>query len=604
MAVISKKDKLIEEAQKLTLRGQFDKAAKLYEQAITLEPSAINLRQKLAELLVKAGRLDDARKELEMISKHFSKNGFFLKAIAVCKQLQKLFPTDISLSLSLAELNEKHGLTANAISEYKLVYDYYQKTGDISEQIKILDKMQAVDSSNVAIKIKLAEACYQNNQKDEAYALFSKTATLLQERGDNAALTKLNARIQQLFPDRTEFMLETLTEQVKSGNAARAVSSLQELLRSNTSDKRVWDLVIEAYRRLDQPQRVKIAYQHYLKYFPTDPTPMIGLISCYAAEHDLSTALELLNRHESNLYSAGILEQLEKIYRALDAIDPINVRILEGLIKITKATGNKVDLETFSAKRQSLNRVSGTFRPETTNPEQEANYPAKIEQFETCEDQGSAPKPAEFAFPESVEFSANSEPEITDEEDIEIEIDIDSEGYSDQTGDNDFDSNWLDSVGGLFGTISTSPSSVRFGNKAESSDAQSHFDLGLAFKEMGLYDEAINEFRQASLDPTRKLACLIMQGACLRERGDYDNALSMLSALLKPNLSRDDSSAVKYELAITFESAGKTDRARQLLNEVNSSNHGFRDVSSRLNASNLENSLDFSDEELDDFDLK
>ena len=38
MGVISKKDKLVEEAQKLVLRSQFDKAVKLYEQIMALEP--------------------------------------------------------------------------------------------------------------------------------------------------------------------------------------------------------------------------------------------------------------------------------------------------------------------------------------------------------------------------------------------------------------------------------------------------------------------------------------------------------------------------------------------------------------------------------------
>ena len=122
MAVISKKDALIEDAQKFVLRGQFDKAVKVCEQIIALKPGAINLRQKLAELLLKCGRNDDARKELEVIGRNFTKDGFYQKAIAVYKQLQKLFPADMSLSLTLAELNGKHGLVANSLSEYKLVY--------------------------------------------------------------------------------------------------------------------------------------------------------------------------------------------------------------------------------------------------------------------------------------------------------------------------------------------------------------------------------------------------------------------------------------------------------------------------------------------------
>ena len=582
MAVISKKDKLIEEAQKLALRGQFDKAVKIYEQIMTLEPSAINLRQKLAELLIKAGRLEVARNELEAVGKHFSKNGFYLKAIAVYKQIQKLFPSDISISLTLADLNEKHGLTANALSEYKLVFDYHEKAGNGTEALEILDKMQAVDPGNIPIKIKLAEALFQNDKKDDAYALFSRTATILQERGDNATLAKLNSRIKQLFPQKTEFVLETLAEQVKSGNAASAVNSLQGLLRNNTNDKRVWDLVIEAYKRLDQQQRVKIAYQHYLKYFPEDPVPMAGLISCFAAEHNLASSLELLDRYESYFYSAGLLNDLQKIYRLLDTIDPINIRILEGLVAISKATGNAEDLELFSSRLRSLCGISDKTdhfsSEETDSPFLTDIEPGAIEQI------------------------------VSSDEDIEIDIDIDddanSELFADQTVENELNSDWLDSVGELFNTISTAPRSVRFGDEMDSSDAQSHFDLGLAFKEMGLYDEAINEFRQASSDTARRLECLILQGACLRERGEYDTAVNMLNALLKPSLSKEDSSAVKYELVLTYESAGQTDQAAQLLSDLDSSNPGFRDVSSRLNAANLEDSLEFSDEDLKDFDLK
>jgi hypothetical protein len=75
----------------------------------------------------------------------------------------------------------------------------------------------------------------------------------------------------------------------------------------------------------------------------------------------------------------------------------------------------------------------------------------------------------------------------------------------------------------------------------------------------------------------------------------------MLSSLLKPGLTLEDASIVKYELALTFESSGDTTKATQLLNEIVAANPGFRDVSSRLDAANLENSLDFSDEELKNF---
>jgi|GEM_PF-4910442 len=290
----SKKDRLIEEAQRLAGRGQLDKAAKAYEQALALEPSAITIRQKLAELLVKAGRSADARSEFETIGKYYAGHGFYLKAIAVYKQLQKLFPQDITVTMTLAELNERHGLVGNALAEYKQVFEYYERSSNTGEALKVLARMQDVDPNNVNIKLKLAESYFQAGKTDESYATFVRLASLLQERGDAAALFRLNTRIQQLFPEKTTFMLEVLAEQVAGGNAVGAVTGIQALLRNDPNDKRTWELMIAAYRALNQPERLKAVYHHYLKFFPDDVSPRKGLLECLVAERDVTGGLALL----------------------------------------------------------------------------------------------------------------------------------------------------------------------------------------------------------------------------------------------------------------------------------------------------------------------
>ncbi len=625
MAIRSKKDMLIEDAQKLAARGQFDKAAKVYEQILALEPGAINLRQKLAELLIKCGSNDDARKELEVIGKHFSKNGFYLKAIAVYKQLQKLFPADISLSIILAELNAKHGLIANSLSEYKFAYEYYEKAGSFPETIGILDRMQNVDPQSLPIKVKLAEAYAQYGKKEESYAVFSKTASLLLERGDSASLSKIVTRIHQLFPEKPDFMLEALAEQIRQGNAASAVECIQNLLRSNPNNNRAWDLIIQAYQQLEQPQRVKVACQHYLKFFPSEPEAMYGLISSIIAEQDLAGALELLDKYEAALITAGYLQQLEQIYHSLEKIDPINIKVLEGFVRVATAVGNDDEICLLTSKLKSLRSVGGVTDksikhefPTALIDEQPLSAP-KTEVSPAFDYNPLEQAPNFFGNPESVlspETLSSAEPaelaainavqQPEDEIEIDVEFDVDSpfasldEGISTASEHGE----WLASIGELFDAIDTAPRGVKFGNEMEGSDAQSHFDLGQAFKEMGLYDEAINEFRQASQDASRCLECLIMQCACLRERGEVEKAIKMLLALLKPGQSEDESCAIEYELATGYEAAGKIEEAKILLLEIYAMNPGFRDISSRLNAASLSDTLDFTDEDLDDFGLK
>jgi tetratricopeptide (TPR) repeat protein len=615
--VSSKIDKLREDAQKLAIKGPVEKAIKAYEQLVSMEPAALNHRQRLADLLIKAARPDDARNELEVIGKNFSANGFYLKAIAIYTKLQGLFPGDIPIALTLAGLNEKHGLTANALAEYKRVYEHYDKNSQTEEALSILEKMQNVDAHNVNIRVKLAEAYFSAGKTDESYVVFGKLATLLQERGDAAAFAKLNARIQQLFPKKQEFMLEVLSEQVAGGNAAFAVNGLQSMLRSNPGDKRLWELIIEAYKQLDQPQKVKVAYQHFLKFFPDVLPAKAGLALCLATERDLKGASALLDSCEQELITGGYLIELEGIYRILDEIDPINLRVLEGLRRIYEAGGKSDELATLETKIQSLRNLSGT---KSAPPPQVQQEPVAEPDYFAGQD-SDEPEFGEVSFADAdTEITAFDSQQDVDarivagsmespEEEVEIEMDFD-DGVDLEIPLEDAVApapvvDWLAAIGKMLDKIATKTGKVKFASTLDGDDAQSHYDLGMAFMEMGLFDESFKEFRQAAADTGRRFECFVFQGVCLRGKGDLANAEKVLRSLVKPGISLEESCSVKYELALTCESSGNIDEYVKLLAEIDASNRNFRDVRTRLDAAHSDkDSLDFSDDDLKGFDFK
>jgi len=612
--VSSKKDKLIEEAQRLAIKGPVEKAIKAYEQLVSMEPAVLGHRQRLADLLIKAGRPDAARSELETIGKNFSSNGFYLKAIAIYTKLQGLFPGDIPIALTLAGLNEKHGLTANALAEYRRVYEFYEKQSETEEALGILEKMQNVDPQNVNVRLKLAESYFSAGKTDESYAVFGKLATLLQERGDRAASAKLNARIVQLFPKKPEFMLEVLSEQVAAGNGASAIAGLQSLLRTNPNDKRLWELIIEAYRQLDQPQKVKVAYQHFLKFFPNELPAKAGLILCLAAEKDLKGATGLLDAYAQELISAGYLDELEGIYRLLDEIDPINLHLLEGLGSVYEAAGKSEERASLETKITSLRNLSqGAVPPQT------AQEPATETEYLTGQD-SDEPEFGEVSFAdvdnESAELEHRRDADVADiadtmealEEELEIEVDFDdSDELEIQTEAEKAglpEDDWLVAVGNMLDKIATKTGKVKFASALDGEDAQSHYDLGMAFMEMGLYDESFKEFSQAAADTRRRFECYVFQGVCLREKGDLDNAEKVLRALVRPGSTLEESCSVKYELALTCEAAGNADEYVRLLTEIDVVNRNFRDVRSRLDAAHADkDSLNFSDDDLKGFDI-
>ena len=612
----SKIDKLREDAQKLAIKGPVEKAIRAYEQLVSLEPDALNHRQRLADLLIKAGRPDDARNELEVIGKNFSSNGFYLKAIAIYTKMQGLFPGDILITLTLAGLNEKHGLSANALAEYKRVYDYYDKNSVTEEALKILEKMQNVDAKNVNIRLKLAEAYFSAGKTDESYAVFGKLATLMQERGDTAACAKLDARIQQLFPKKPEFMLEVLSEQVAGGNAASAVTGLQSLLRTNPSDRRLWELIIDAYKQLDQHQKLKVAYQRFLEFFPDDLPAKAGMILCLASERDFKGALALLDSHEQVLISGGYLDELEGIYRILDEIDPINLRILEGLRRIYEAGGKSDEVASLDTKISSLQNLSGT-RAVPPPQEQKAFY-AEPDNF-ACQALDE-PEFGEVSFGDvNTETTSFESPQGVDarnvagamespDEEFDLEMDFDEDidyeiplnNAAAATREDD----WLDEVGNMLDKIATKEGKVKFASVLDGDDDQSHYDLGMAFMEMELFDESFKEFMQASADPGRRFECFVFQSVCLREKGDLANAEKVLRSLVKPGISLEESCSAKYELALTCYASGNTEEYVKLLAEIDELNRNFRDVHSRLYAVHSDkDDLDFSDDDLKGFTI-
>jgi tetratricopeptide (TPR) repeat protein len=118
-------------------------------------------------------------------------------------------------------------------------------------------------------------------------------------------------------------------------------------------------------------------------------------------------------------------------------------------------------------------------------------------------------------------------------------------------------------------------------------DSDTHFNLGIAYKEMGLLEEAIGEFRIASHDPSFFVEACSMIGVCANELGRHDDAAQWYQkALVVPDLSADARTALRYELAFSFEMTGEIEQAVGLFADIQSTDPTYRDVSARLAALN------------------
>jgi tetratricopeptide (TPR) repeat protein len=119
----------------------------------------------------------------------------------------------------------------------------------------------------------------------------------------------------------------------------------------------------------------------------------------------------------------------------------------------------------------------------------------------------------------------------------------------------------------------------------EEEDHQSHYDLGVAYKEMGLLDEAIAEFQKALRAPTHRVPTYEALGQCFMEKEQYQMAATILSrALNEKGVTEDQLVGVLYLLGRCAEERGQRDLALDYYQRVFVVDIQFRDVGERLAA--------------------
>ncbi len=116
-------------------------------------------------------------------------------------------------------------------------------------------------------------------------------------------------------------------------------------------------------------------------------------------------------------------------------------------------------------------------------------------------------------------------------------------------------------------------------------DHESHYDLGVAFKEMGLMDEAISEFQKALRGTAQRVRTYEALGQCFLEKKQLPVAQTILHrAVNEPGVGDEQLVGVLYLLGYVNEALGKPAEAKGFYERVFSVDIQFRDVGDRLNA--------------------
>lgn len=121
------------------------------------------------------------------------------------------------------------------------------------------------------------------------------------------------------------------------------------------------------------------------------------------------------------------------------------------------------------------------------------------------------------------------------------------------------------------------------GASALDKDSETHYHLGIAYKEMELFDYAISEFELASSTPSMKFDCYIMLGNCYMEKGDHNKSIEYYKICSKiPGLPNEKLARLHFNLGLAYEASGMVSAAIDTFNFVLKLDHSFSEARERI----------------------
>ena len=631
----------------LSKEGKKDELLKTYDKILSLSPSNIPLRNKVAEIFKKEGLQLDAAKEYLYIARLYDEKDDVNNAGMYYKKSLDLQPGNKEALLGLSSIYEKTGNPRQsqeylkkalelAPSDTGLLLKYAEsliKEKSFAEAMQCISKITAIEPSNIAARKLLGELYAESGDKQKAWEEYKVIIDEIIFAGKLDEAVNILTLFIDTEPVETRKKLVALYKQKNDYEAA-----FSELVALGDvfvfSEGRMLKEALECYRDASEIHPDDTA----LKEKITDVKRELGegyaepkksveeslaeadIFFRYGLYDEARTMLESLKMEEpenidihlklKSLYSeigdkeealneclilaelynkSGNIELREGFLKEAYEINPEDPRLLERsamqpagefVAPSSERLGGEGDYSENAAEAEFYLR-QGLYK------EAEAAYQKLLELFpdndeireklalveaKAKEEIRAEEKPIEFEEKptEEVEKPAETAIESPTEEFVISDI-MEQKAAPEFTLEND--------VLGIFEEFKNG-----IDKEVGAEDSETHYNLGIAYKEMGLIDDAIKEFQTSKKDPERLIPSVSMLGICYMSKGLYSLAIDSFNNVMESIGTKDESYwGVKYELAEAYEKNENLEEALGHYTEVYGWNSKFRNVAEKIN---------------------
>ncbi len=603
---MSKVAQLKKKAAECEQKKQYERALGLYVQAIEAaelpEDRDIQLFNRVGDLFLRQGDLNQAITYYERAVDLYTESGFFSNAIALCNKVLRHSSARSVIYYKLGKISAKKGFNSDAKQNFLEYAGRMQRDGQLDEAFRALKEFADLCPGQDDVRLMLADQLVRAQRPAEALEqlqLFYQTMVAEDRAVEAQAALE---RIRAIDPEFAPSVGHTQRPAERDGLVFIDIRRTQELIRF--ADRRTPASGV-------RPQSVAIS---------AVVAPVVSVAAVSGVES--SVPLEVRPDHaegdsESQASSAALPGlELTSLVEESSAVDVDQIQMIVD-------SGSPADASFEASPLAGVTPVEDPFISMAlavaamANPSPDdasgVSGAAEIAEIADASEAADNSAPVE-SVPSAVVASAPlveeavATPINVSEAQVESPVAAPPPLPQPPVVDSEFvDLNeWLQESQGPRNTrMTTDKAQPEDGTQEQSdftamletfkqgialnvdeSDSDSHYDLGVAYLEMGLLTEAVAQFQKAlrgNSVPERRVRAYESLGQCFIEQEKYDIArASLAGAFNEPGFSDDKLVGVLYWLGYAAEFAGDRHDAIEYYKRVVAIDITFRDVSERL----------------------
>lgn len=244
------RSRLIKSAERYTSKLAYKKAAAAYREVLALDAGDLHTRQKLAEVLIRAGDTKAARDEYLDVADRYRNRGFDLKAIGALKVLLSRDPVDIVVNERLADVFTHLGLTGDAVSRLHVLAEAYEAQGELGNAIQKREQIEKLAPQDILNSLQLGESHRNRGAPVESTKVYKQ---VLSKVGKKTTATlpfvKVAERLLELGHEDVAISRQVAQSLLEDGDLTSALEWLERCQKLAPNDVQTLEIFAELFRR-------------------------------------------------------------------------------------------------------------------------------------------------------------------------------------------------------------------------------------------------------------------------------------------------------------------------------------------------------------------